>query len=83
MQTWQLREAEASLNHIVDEALTGGPQIIARGDVAVAVIISYEQFRQESGERQKLSEFFANSPLAGVELDIERDNSPVRSPPAP
>ena len=32
----------------------------------------------KSGSRTRLSEFFKNSPLHGVELDLERDKTPSR-----
>lgn len=75
---WQLQEAKNKLSKVVDEALKEGPQIITRRGEATAVVLSYEEYRKLTLERQPLSEFFRNSPLADVDLDLTRDKSPLR-----
>ena len=77
-QTWQLQEAKNKLSRVVDEAQRSGPQIITRRGAKTAVILSFEDYRRLVASRKKLSEFFQESPLAGAELDLERDKSPVR-----
>lgn len=78
MRTWQLQEAKNKLSEVVDEALRRGPQVITRHGEEVAVVLAYPAYRKLAAPREKLSEFFRRSPLAGLELDLRRDRSPVR-----
>lgn len=78
MHTWQLQEAKNKLSQVVDEALLTGPQIITRHGAKTAVILSFDEYRQLVASEKKLSTFFQESPLAGLELDLERDKSVAR-----
>jgi antitoxin Phd len=78
LETWQLQEAKNKLSEVVEEALTHGPQVITRRGVKTAIVLSYTEYRQLVAARQKLSVFFRESPLVGVELDLSRDISSVR-----
>ncbi|MDP9314622.1 MAG: type II toxin-antitoxin system Phd/YefM family antitoxin [Chloroflexota bacterium] len=75
---WQLQEAKNKLSELVDEALTEGPQVITKRGVETAIVLSYADYRKLLLNQQKLSDFFRESPLAGVELDLTRDMSPTR-----
>jgi len=77
-RTWQLQVAKNKLSQVVDEAQRSGPQIITRRGVKTAVVLSFEEYRRLIASRKKLSTFFRESPLAEVELALERDKSPVR-----
>jgi len=77
-RTWSLPEADNKLTEIVNEALKSGPQIITWRGEATAVILSYEAYRKLTLERQPLSEFFRDSPLADLDLDLTRDKSHLR-----
>jgi len=77
-QTWQLQEAKDKLSQVVDEAQRSGPQLITRHGVKTAVVLSFEDYRRLTASRKKLSEFFRESPLAEIELDLKRDKSPIR-----
>lgn len=69
---WQLQEAKNRLSQVVEKAIQEGPQTITlRGKPAV-VVVSVETFRRLARRRNKLSAFFAESPLRGVELDLAR-----------
>ena len=57
----------------MDEAQRSGPQIITRRGEKTAVILSFEDYRRLVASRKNLSEFFQESPLAGAELDLERE----------
>lgn len=76
--SWQLQEAKNKLSQLVDEAMKTGPQIITRRGVEVAIVLSVEEYRHLTASKEKLSDFFRQSPLVDVELDLERDSSPVR-----
>lgn len=72
---WQLQEAKNKLSEVVDEALTDGPQVITKRGVETAIVLSYADYRKLLLNQQKLSDFFRESPLADVELDLTRDPS--------
>lgn len=78
VRTWQLQEAKNHLSALVNEAQTGDPQIITRRGEEVAIVLSYQKYRSLVASQETLPEFFANSPLAGSDLDLERDTSPPR-----
>jgi prevent-host-death family protein len=75
---WQLQEAKNKFSEVVDEALHHGPQVITRRGVETAIVLSYTEYRKLVLHQQKLSDFFRESPLTGVELDLTRDTSPAR-----
>ncbi len=79
IQTWQLQEAKNKFSRVVENAVTSGPQIITRRGVEVAIVLSYAEYKNMVASRQKLSQFFRESPLAGVELDLTRDQSEARN----
>ncbi len=77
-RAWQLQEAKNRLSEVVDAALAEGPQVITRRGKETAILLSYDQYRTLVVNQQKLSEFFAQSPLADLDIDLTRDKSPLR-----
>ncbi len=75
---WQLQEAKNKFSEVVQAALTRGPQVITRRGAKTAIVLSYDDYRRLLLSQRGLSEFFRESPLVGVELDLSRDSSPVR-----
>jgi prevent-host-death family protein len=75
---WQLQEAKSKLSELVNKALQEGPQIITRHGDEVAVVMSYEDFNRLRKPETSLVEFLRSSPLAGFEIDLERDRSSFR-----
>ncbi|MBI2912243.1 MAG: type II toxin-antitoxin system Phd/YefM family antitoxin [Chloroflexi bacterium] len=79
MRRWQLQEAKARLSEVVRSAQGEGPQeITVRGEPAV-VVVSSRDYDRLKGRKPSFVEFMARSPLAGVDVDLERDRSPVRT----
>lgn len=76
--TWQLQEAKNRLSEVVEDAMKNGPQIITRRGVETAVILSFADYRKMLAGRKTLSQFFRESPLADVDLDLSRDAGPWR-----
>jgi prevent-host-death family protein len=72
IMTWQLQEAKNRLSELVDAAACRGPQIITRRGVPAAVVLSMEEYRKVIRPQQNLVQFFRESPLAEVELDLSR-----------
>ncbi|MEO6458035.1 MAG: type II toxin-antitoxin system Phd/YefM family antitoxin [Chloroflexia bacterium] len=75
---WQLQEAKNKLSEVVEEALKSGPQVITRRGVETAVVLSIDDYKKMLLGQKRLSDFFRESPLAGVDVDIARDTSPIR-----
>ena len=78
IKTWQLQEAKNKFSRVVDDAVHRGPQIITKHGVEVAIVISYESYQKMVASRGKLSDFFRESPLVGIDLDLARDKSKAR-----
>lgn len=73
MQAWQIQQAKNRLSELVDRALDQGPQMITRRGVETAIVLSVEEYQKMRQSETDLVDFFRASPLAGVELDLERD----------
>lgn len=77
-QIWQLQEAKNKFSQVVEKAIQNGPQLVTKHGVEVAVVLSYAEYRKMATSQKKLSAFFRESPLVGVDLDLTRDKSEVR-----
>lgn len=72
LRQWKLQDAKNHFSEVVDYAITDGPQeVTKRGDHAV-VILSFDLYQKLTKPKEDLVTFFKNSPLYGVELDLER-----------
>ena len=72
---WQLQTAKARFSELFGRARSEGPQLITRRDKEGVVMISDEQYQRLVGKAhqpQNLLQFFLESPLVGIELDLER-----------
>ena len=69
---WQLQEAKNRLSQVVDSALHDGPQTITLRGKPAAVVVSFDEYRKLTLPRTGLSQFFRQSPLYDVELDLSR-----------
>lgn len=75
MRTWQLQDAKARLSEVIKEAALHGPQeITLRGEPAV-VVISKKEYCRLIKPKPSFVQFMQQSPLAQIELDLERDAS--------
>ncbi|MDF1684740.1 MAG: type II toxin-antitoxin system prevent-host-death family antitoxin [Legionellaceae bacterium] len=78
MKTWQLQDAKAHLSELVKKASSGAPQEITLRGRPTVVVLSTQQYKKLKKPKQKLTSFLRQSPLAGVELELERDNNLMR-----
>ena len=72
---WQLQTAKARFSEVFRRARSEGPQYVTRGGKEAVVIVPAEEFDRltaRTRQPESLVEFFAQSPLAGVDLDLER-----------
>ena len=80
-QTWQLQTAKARFSELFRRARTEGPQVVTRQGKEQVVVLPAEQFAQLTKRvrhPKKLVKFFAESPLARVTLDLNRDRDSGR-----
>jgi len=77
-RTWQLQEAKNKFSEVVDGAIQQGPQVITKRGAEVAVVISSKEYRKIVVCQKKLSDFFRESPLVGMDLELKRSTDPVR-----
>jgi antitoxin Phd len=76
--TWKLQDAKNRFSELVERTRNRGPQRITRRGKPVAVVVSEEEYERLAGGNTSLAEFFRDSPLAGIDLDLARDRSPGR-----
>ena len=72
---WQLQTAKAQFSEVFRRARTEGPQYVTRGGKEAVVIVPAEEFERlmaRSQQPKSLVEFFAQSPLVGSGIDLER-----------
>jgi antitoxin Phd len=80
-QDWQIQTAKARFSEVFRRARTDGPQRITRQGKEGVVMISDEQYQQltvKSRQPKSIVQFFRESPLAGLDLDLERDEDTGR-----
>jgi antitoxin Phd len=73
---WQLQTAKAQFSEVFRRARAEGPQWVTRQNKEAVVILPAEEFERlsaRSRQPKRLSEFFAHSPLAKANLDLERE----------
>jgi antitoxin Phd len=78
---WQIQTAKARFSKVFRRARTEGPQLITRQGKEGVVMISdvqYDQLVGRSHQPKSLVQFFQESPLVGVELDLARQKDEGR-----
>ena len=76
--TWQLQEAKNKFSSLVDKTRKLGPQIVTKHGEDVVVVLDIAEYNKLITPKTKLTEFLKKSPLAKVELDIERSKEGTR-----
>ena len=72
---WQLQDAKNRFSEVVNKALEEGPQTVTRHGEEIVVILSKAEYNRLVKSQTSLLEFFRQSPLVGIELELERDLS--------
>jgi antitoxin Phd len=72
---WQLQVAKNRFSEVVNRALKDGPQTVTRHGEEIVVILSKAEYDRLKKSQTSLLDFFRQSPLVGIELDLERDQS--------
>jgi antitoxin Phd len=74
-EVWQLQEAKARFSEVFRLARERGPQRVTKhGRTAVVVLQAeeYERLSRPGAPKGSLVQFFADSPLAGLGIQLER-----------
>ncbi|HEY2844579.1 MAG TPA: type II toxin-antitoxin system prevent-host-death family antitoxin [Bryobacteraceae bacterium] len=80
-QAWQVQTAKAQFSEVFRRARAEGPQRITRQGKEGVVMISDEQYSRlvaKSRQPKSIVQFFRDSPLVGIKLDLKRDKDPGR-----
>jgi antitoxin Phd len=73
---WQVQTAKARFSELLRRARAEGPQIVTKQGNEDVVVLPVEQYRKLTKRARRstsLVQFFALSPLAGIDLNLERD----------
>ena len=72
--SWQLQAAKARFSELFRRARSEGPQYVTRQGKDAVVVIPAEEFDRLKRRNRKTSlvQFFAESPLVGSGIDLER-----------
>jgi prevent-host-death family protein len=79
--SWQVQTAKARFSEVFRRARAEGPQRITRQGKEGVIMVAEEEYnrlRGKSRQPKSLVEFFRQSPLVGVKLDLTRDRDPGR-----
>ena len=71
---WQLQTAKARFSELFRRARSEGPQYVTRQGKDAVVVLPAEEFERlkRRGRKTSLVQFFAESPLVGSGIDLER-----------
>ena len=73
-RSWQLQTAKAKFSELFRRARAEGPQYVTRQGKEAVVVVGAEEFERLKRQNRKttLVQFFAESPLVGSGVDLER-----------
>jgi prevent-host-death family protein len=81
-RVWQLHEAKARFSEVFRRVRTEGPQRVVKQRGEAVVIVSAEEFDQQSARARQptsLAEFFRSAPTGGQPLDLSRKRDTTRT----
>ncbi len=70
--TWQLQTAKQQLSEVVRRAEQEGPQQITKGGIESAWLLSAKDYHKLTKRKEKLLDFFQNSPHREIDISAER-----------
>ena len=79
MRRWQLQEAKAKFSEVVKLANKEGPQEITMRGQPTAILMSLDDFEKIREKKPSLVSLMRSSPLVGINMDLQRDQSPARN----
>jgi antitoxin Phd len=73
MKTWPLQDAKNQFSQVVELARKKGPQTVTKHGEAVAVIVSFDEFKSMNRPKETVAEFFAPLRQSGIKVERLRD----------
>lgn len=70
--TWSIAEAKAKFSEVIAKAQSKGPQTVTRNGRKAVVIVAAEEWERKTRRMGSIAEFFAQSPLRGSGIKIDR-----------
>ncbi|MEZ5784565.1 MAG: type II toxin-antitoxin system Phd/YefM family antitoxin [Rhizobiaceae bacterium] len=68
---WTVASAKARLSQVIERAQSS-PQTITRNGKPSVVVVSAEEWERKTARKGTLAQFLLDSPLRGLDLDVER-----------
>jgi prevent-host-death family protein len=78
-KSWTVAGAKAKLSEVIERAQSM-PQTITRNGKPSVVVVSAEEWQRKTARKGSLAEFLMDSPLRGVDLDLERQRDEPNDP---
>ena len=72
MKKWQMQEAKAKFSELIKNVVNKEPQLISVRGKPTVVFISFDKYKNLMSNKISFIELMRNSPLVGIELDIDR-----------
>ena len=79
MTTWSIEDASNQLHSLVERATSEGPQHLAVGGKVAAVLVSIAEYRRLTEPNPGFVEFMRSSPLVGLDLNLQSEQSATRT----
>jgi antitoxin Phd len=76
--TWQIQEAKAHFSKLINSLELNGLQKITKQGEEVAIVMSIKEYEKLVRPKTTLIEFFENSPLGEIDIDIQRSKDEMR-----
>jgi prevent-host-death family protein len=78
IDTWQLQDAKNRFSEVVKKALANGPQIVTKRGVETVIVLSVKEYRKLKRPKNSLVDFFKESPLRDMDIDMTRSKESAR-----
>jgi len=75
---WTLQDAKNRFSELVRHVFSDGPQVVTRSGTDAVVVISATDYERLTGPTESLLAFLQGSPLADVDLAIDRPHDSGR-----
>jgi antitoxin Phd len=76
---WQLQDAKSKFSELVERTLQEGAQVVTRRGKKAVVVLPFEEYEKLTHPQGNLAQFLLSSPLAGLDLQVERDPEKPRN----
>jgi antitoxin Phd len=79
LNRWSLQDAKNQFSELVRRVMSEGPQMVTRSGQDAVVVIAASEYEQLMATPRSLVDFLQASPLADVQIDVNRPRESGRS----